>query len=34
MSPRVEQMMKEYIELVFLADDETFSDLSVYIRKA
>ncbi|KAG6366099.1 hypothetical protein INS49_000275 [Diaporthe citri] len=32
-SPRVEQMMKEFIELAFPADDETFSDLSVYIRK-
>lgn len=34
MSPRVEQMMKEYIELGFRADHETFSDFSVYVRMA
>lgn len=33
MSPRVEQMMKEYIELVFRADHETFSTFSIYLRK-
>ncbi|KAG8164437.1 hypothetical protein KVR01_006355 [Diaporthe batatas] len=33
-SPRVEEMLKEYTELVFPADNETFGNLSVYIRKA
>lgn len=31
-SPRVEQMMEEYIEVAFRADDEFFSNFSIYVR--
>jgi hypothetical protein len=32
-SPRVIQMMEEYVELPFPAEDEYFGDLAIYIRK-
>lgn len=33
LSPRVEQMIEEYNELPFSADDEFFRDLAIYIRR-
>lgn len=33
MSPRVEQMMEEYIELPFPAEPKLFDDVAIYIRK-
>lgn len=32
-SPRVEQMIEEYIELPLPAEDELFGNIAVYIRK-
>ncbi|KAK4232727.1 hypothetical protein C8A03DRAFT_48470 [Achaetomium macrosporum] len=32
-SPRVKQMLEEYIELLFPAEPEYFEDLAIYIRK-